>query len=207
MPAEPGPVDAEPGSTPPHTGLGGNEKQSLFPPMPKVSAKITPNMVSETINRGLGSFQIEFPSLRPKRNNFRVSARGNRPAGKSAQNPRFAYPATRPCCPLGQPDTLCKCLIYRNFSILEKQIPSPRRCPQHKCGPIACSNWTALAEIRLQTHLLRTGLAADSLRGRSASFADAKAGLRPEVRLERTYSVWRGALPPLRSLGAQLSLH
>ena len=62
---------------PPHTGLRLNGKQSLFPPIPKVSAKITQNMISETLNRGFGSFQIEFPSLPPKRNKLRVPARGN----------------------------------------------------------------------------------------------------------------------------------
>jgi hypothetical protein len=108
MPAEPGRVDAEPGLAPPHTGLGRNEKQSLLPPMPKVSAKITQNMISETLNRGFGSFQIEFPSLRPKRNNFQVSARGIQPAGKSAQKPRFAFPAASSSTQLCKPNARCK---------------------------------------------------------------------------------------------------
>ena len=105
---------------PPHTGLRLNGKQSLLPPMPKVSAKITPNMISETLNRGFGSFQIEFPSLRPKRNNFRVSARGIRPAGKSAQKPRFAFPAASSSTQLCKPNARCKCLIYKNFAIFKE---------------------------------------------------------------------------------------
>jgi hypothetical protein len=64
--------------------------------MPKLSAKITQNMISETLNCGFGSFQIEFPSLPPKRNKLRVSARGNRLAAKSAQKLRSAYPAASP---------------------------------------------------------------------------------------------------------------